>query len=165
MSPRCASPCLLRRAMQGHLVPTTASNVLAVSPSCAYALCGGVSWCTLCLACLYSIVVPLSLILRDCRLPYLSMLTPLIPSLVAAATKILRCRDFWVVNLQFAVFVAIGHAFDAVEGSLLEHHGSSSRHDVGGLLDCVAPLCEAIGLQLAHGQQCQPQWGPHLAFL
>ncbi|CAK0809696.1 unnamed protein product [Prorocentrum cordatum] len=38
----------------------------------------------------------------------------------------LSLRDFWVVNGQFAVYVALGHAFDAVEGTLLEHYGYSA---------------------------------------
>jgi hypothetical protein len=35
----------------------------------------------------------------------------------------LRLRDFWLVNGQFMIYVAVCHAFDAVEGSLLEHYG------------------------------------------
>lgn len=37
--------------------------------------------------------------------------------------SILRLKDFWIVNLQFTIFIALCHAFDAVEGSLLENYG------------------------------------------
>eukprot|EP00928_Gymnodinium_smaydae_P043387 TRINITY_DN29079_c0_g1_i1.p1 TRINITY_DN29079_c0_g1~~TRINITY_DN29079_c0_g1_i1.p1 ORF type:complete len:864 (+),score=110.05 TRINITY_DN29079_c0_g1_i1:59-2593(+) len=50
---------------------------------------------------------------------------------------ILSLRDFWIVNGQFAIYVALGHAFDAVEGSLLEHYGYS------------AALCSWTGLACA----------------
>lgn len=33
--------------------------------------------------------------------------------------------DFWIVNVQFMLYVAVCHAFDAVEGSLLEHYDIS----------------------------------------
>eukprot|EP00927_Polykrikos_kofoidii_P069555 TRINITY_DN6507_c0_g1_i1.p1 TRINITY_DN6507_c0_g1~~TRINITY_DN6507_c0_g1_i1.p1 ORF type:complete len:838 (+),score=91.16 TRINITY_DN6507_c0_g1_i1:201-2714(+) len=36
---------------------------------------------------------------------------------------LLGLHDFWLVTAQFSVYVTIGHAFDAVEGSLLEHYG------------------------------------------
>lgn len=35
----------------------------------------------------------------------------------------LSLRDFWLVNLQFSLYVTVCHAFDAVEGALLERHG------------------------------------------
>lgn len=37
--------------------------------------------------------------------------------------RLLLSHDFWIVNMQFAIFVGVCHAFDAVEGSLLEHYG------------------------------------------
>jgi len=39
---------------------------------------------------------------------------------------ILALRDFWLINAYFTVYVALCHAFDAVEGSLLEHYGYSA---------------------------------------
>lgn len=44
-------------------------------------------------------------------------------SFPAEVLQVLRLRDFWLVTIQFSLFVAIGHAFDAVEGSLLEYYG------------------------------------------
>jgi len=35
----------------------------------------------------------------------------------------LSLRDFWLVNFQFSMYVTVCHAFDAVEGALLESHG------------------------------------------
>eukprot|EP00403_Amphidinium_massartii_P048240 CAMPEP_0178463518 /NCGR_PEP_ID=MMETSP0689_2-20121128/50375_1 /TAXON_ID=160604 /ORGANISM="Amphidinium massartii, Strain CS-259" /LENGTH=684 /DNA_ID=CAMNT_0020090405 /DNA_START=231 /DNA_END=2282 /DNA_ORIENTATION=+ len=46
-------------------------------------------------------------------------------SFASEVVLILTCPDFWIVNTQFAIFVAIGHAFDAVEGSLLKDNGYS----------------------------------------
>jgi len=40
---------------------------------------------------------------------------------------ILACRDFWLINGYFTVYVALCHAFDAVEGSLLERYGYSAN--------------------------------------
>jgi len=40
--------------------------------------------------------------------------------------RVFQQRDFWLINWQFAMYVAVGHAFDAVEGSLLEHYGYSA---------------------------------------
>eukprot|EP00929_Paragymnodinium_shiwhaense_P008342 TRINITY_DN112294_c0_g1_i1.p1 TRINITY_DN112294_c0_g1~~TRINITY_DN112294_c0_g1_i1.p1 ORF type:complete len:950 (+),score=189.88 TRINITY_DN112294_c0_g1_i1:82-2850(+) len=47
-------------------------------------------------------------------------------SFPAEVLQVLGLRDFWIVTIQFSLYVAIGHAFDAVEGSLLEHYGYSA---------------------------------------
>jgi len=39
---------------------------------------------------------------------------------------VLALRDFWLINGYFTVYVALCHAFDAVEGSLLERYGYSA---------------------------------------
>lgn len=44
-------------------------------------------------------------------------------SFVDEVRRIFRSFDFWIVNIQFALYVGVCHAFDAVEGSLLEHYG------------------------------------------
>eukprot|EP00929_Paragymnodinium_shiwhaense_P105207 TRINITY_DN70131_c0_g1_i1.p1 TRINITY_DN70131_c0_g1~~TRINITY_DN70131_c0_g1_i1.p1 ORF type:complete len:833 (+),score=154.75 TRINITY_DN70131_c0_g1_i1:151-2649(+) len=63
---------------------------------------------------------------------------------VSFATEVIGVfsrRDFWIVNLQFAIFAAIGNAFDAVEGSLLEHHGySAALTSMTGLSCCVGAI-------------------------
>eukprot|EP00913_Durusdinium_trenchii_P025107 g23567.t1 len=47
------------------------------------------------------------------------------PMNFAAEVKgIFRKADFWIINFQFMIYISIGHAFDAVEGSLLENYGS-----------------------------------------
>ncbi|CAK9096236.1 unnamed protein product [Durusdinium trenchii] len=46
------------------------------------------------------------------------------PMNFAAEVKgIFRKADFWIINFQFMIYISIGHAFDAVEGSLLENYG------------------------------------------
>ncbi|CAJ1434072.1 unnamed protein product [Effrenium voratum] len=44
-------------------------------------------------------------------------------SFVAEVRSIVKSKDFWIVNFQFNIFIALCHAFDAVEGSLLENYG------------------------------------------
>ncbi|CAJ1350303.1 unnamed protein product [Effrenium voratum] len=44
-------------------------------------------------------------------------------SFVAEVRSIFKSKDFWIVNFQFNIFIALCHAFDAVEGSLLENYG------------------------------------------
>lgn len=40
--------------------------------------------------------------------------------------RCVKLRDFWLVNGQFMLYVAVCHGFDAVEGSLLERYGYSA---------------------------------------
>lgn len=47
-------------------------------------------------------------------------------SCIAETLGILRNRDFWLVNGFFTVYVSVCHAFDAVEGTILEHYGYSA---------------------------------------
>jgi len=51
---------------------------------------------------------------------------------------VLVLKDFWLVNVQFAIYVALGHAFDAVEGSLLEHYGYSAALTSWTGVSCAA---------------------------
>jgi len=73
---------------------------------------------------------------------------------VSEVSLVLKCRDFWIVNLQFAVFVAIGHGFDAVEGSLLQTYGYSPQLSSWTALSCsigavVSTLLESRLIQSA----------------
>jgi len=44
-------------------------------------------------------------------------------NLLGELRAIMTVRDFWLVNGYFAIFTALCHSFDAVEGSLLDHAG------------------------------------------
>lgn len=58
---------------------------------------------------------------------------------------VLCLRDFWLVTAQFSIYVAIGHAFDAVEGSLLEHYGySAALTSWTGLACAVASIFSTV---------------------
>lgn len=58
---------------------------------------------------------------------------------------VMRKQDFWLVNVQFSLFVAIGHAFDAVEGSMLEHYGYSPSLTAWTALACsVAAILSTL---------------------
>lgn len=46
-------------------------------------------------------------------------------------------RDFWLVNFQFMGFVAACHAFDAVEGSLLERYDYSASLTAWTAVSCL----------------------------
>merc|ERR1719199_1607447 len=39
--------------------------------------------------------------------------------------RVLRLRDFWLVNGQFVLYLTVLNTFDAVEGSLLANYGYS----------------------------------------
>jgi len=61
--------------------------------------------------------------------------------LVAELRSISKLRDFWLVNGYFAIFTALCHAFDAVEGSLLDHAGySTSITAMTSVACCVASV-------------------------
>jgi hypothetical protein len=47
-------------------------------------------------------------------------------------------RDFWIVNGQFMLYMAVCHAFDAVEGSLLEDYGYSASLSSWTAVTCAA---------------------------
>jgi len=49
---------------------------------------------------------------------------------------IFRSKDFWLVNGYFSVFIALCHAFDAVEGSLLEHYGYNASLTAWTAISC-----------------------------
>jgi len=62
-------------------------------------------------------------------------------NLVGELRGIMTCCDFWLVNGYFAMFTALCHAFDAVEGSLLDHAGySPSISAWSGVACCVASV-------------------------
>merc|ERR1719330_146419 len=64
------------------------------------------------------------------------------------ALSILRSRDFWLVNIFFTMYVSVCHAFDAVEGTLLEHYGYSAALTSWTGISCavgsvLSTICEA----------------------
>jgi predicted MFS family arabinose efflux permease len=62
-------------------------------------------------------------------------------NLVGELRSIMADRDFWLVNGYFAIFTALCHAFDAVEGSLLDHAGySAAIASWSALACCVASV-------------------------
>jgi hypothetical protein len=51
--------------------------------------------------------------------------------------RFLGLRDFWLVNMQFAFYVGVCHAFDAIEGSLLERYGYSAALSSRTAISCA----------------------------
>lgn len=64
---------------------------------------------------------------------------------MSEALGIFRSKDFWLVNGFFTVYVSVCHAFDAVEGTILEHYGySASLTSMTGISCAVASVLSTI---------------------
>ncbi|CAL1128392.1 unnamed protein product [Cladocopium goreaui] len=58
-------------------------------------------------------------------------------SFINEVKGILRKSDFWIINFQFMIYISIGHAFDAVEGSLLENYGYNASLTSWTAMSCA----------------------------
>lgn len=57
----------------------------------------------------------------------------------------MRSRDFWLVSMYFSIYIAVCHAFDAVEGSLLEHYGyNASMTSWTGVSCAIASIVSTL---------------------
>lgn len=67
---------------------------------------------------------------------------------ITETLTILRSRDFWLVNGFFTAYVSVCHAFDAIEGVILEHYGYSASLTSWTGISCavcsvLSTICEA----------------------
>eukprot|EP00933_Yihiella_yeosuensis_P037497 TRINITY_DN31457_c0_g2_i1.p1 TRINITY_DN31457_c0_g2~~TRINITY_DN31457_c0_g2_i1.p1 ORF type:complete len:313 (+),score=47.89 TRINITY_DN31457_c0_g2_i1:35-940(+) len=66
----------------------------------------------------------MTLVLYESSPPKRVPRAPRVPlSFLQELQTILRSRDFWIVNIQFSIYIMACDSFDAVEGVMLEHHG------------------------------------------
>lgn len=68
--------------------------------------------------------------------------------LFSEMARVLSCRDFWLVNFQFSIYLTVMNTFDAIEGSLLVSYGfnealSSWTAILFGATSLVSTLLEA----------------------